>query len=185
MGQAFLMNQKRLSNDKYQRPKKWLPIPAFDSNKDEIYILMAVYETDFNPVAFTMQGAYSVDWGDGSSVENFASGVTASHIIDWADISSDTYFSERGYRQALIHIYANRGTITNINFDAKHSLASVNTSSGILEINGNVNSYNTLLLAGNNVHHQMMEIFSMAGISNATDISYTLQDVILCSLFLY
>ncbi|MFA4960017.1 MAG: hypothetical protein WC535_09040, partial [Candidatus Cloacimonas sp.] len=166
MGQAFLMNQKRLSNDKYQRPKKWLPIPAFDSNKDEIYILMAVYETDFNPIALKMQGDYSVDWGDGSAVEAFSSNTIAEHIFDWEDIPSATYFEDRGYRQALIRVYGDRSTIYYIDFNVRHSAVSSNSiSSTILEINGNVNSYWGLVFPGwsANVSHNELEIISMRG----------------------
>ncbi len=176
MGQAFLMGQKKISAKPYRRPNEWLPIPAFESGKDEIYVLMAVYETDFNPIAFTISGDYTVNWGDGSAEESITGGTKAQHIFDWTDISSDTYFADRGYRQVLIRIYANSGMITSINFNVRHdNIATANPSSTILEINGKVSSCSSLAITDyeeNIIYHGLLEIFNIEGTITQTDMSY-------------
>ena len=134
--------QKAKSKNSWNRPGDWRPLPAPSS--EGFSGLHAVWENDSNFVAFTVAGAYTVDWGDGA-VENLASGATANHIYSWADLPASSLTS-RGYRQAIIRITPQSGAnLTSINLHVKHSQAGLVSaySSGWLEL-----KYNTPSLTG-------------------------------------
>jgi surface protein len=162
----------------WQRPSDWLPIPAFDPAYDEVYILMAIYETDLNPIAFIFGGAYSVDWGDGTS-DNYASDATAEHNYDWADIPSSTLTSE-GFRQVLIRVCCTTDTMRTINFNIGHSLiASTFATSGIMEIYGNFVQITSLTISGSTmlVRHNCLRSIKFIGRITQTDMSYKFQSL--------
>lgn len=134
---------KAKSKNSWNRPGDWLPLTAPTSQG--FAGLHAVWENDSNFVAVTVAGAYTVDWGDGSAVENLATGATAQHIYSWSDLPASSLTS-RGYRQAIIRITPQSGAdLTNINLNVKHSQAGlVNSySTGWLEL-----KYNTPSLTG-------------------------------------
>ena len=58
------------------RPSDWLAIPEVFPVEQKITALFAVFDNSSNFVAFTISGAYTVDWGDGT-IQNFAAGATA------------------------------------------------------------------------------------------------------------
>lgn len=159
----------------WQRPSDWLPIPAFDPAYDEVYILMAVYETDFNPIAFIFGGAYTVDWGDGNS-DSYASGATAEHNYDWAYIPSSTLSSE-GFRQVLIRVYCTTDTMRTINFNVRHpSFSYAYSASGILEIIGNFSSIDSLAISVSspNIRHFCVRNIELYGVITQTSMAYML-----------
>jgi hypothetical protein len=102
------------------RPTDWLAIPSTTTGEQVFYGLFAVQNVTFgNFVAFSFAGNYTVDWGDGSALENVNSGVTAQHQYDWANVSNVT---SEGFRQALIKVTPQAGqNLTNINLQRAHS----------------------------------------------------------------
>jgi hypothetical protein len=130
---------------------------------------MAIYETDLNPIAFIFSGAYSVDWGDGTS-DSYASGATAEHNYEWADIPSSTLTSE-GFRQVLIRVYCTTDTMRTINFNVRHTAVSnSNASTGILDIVGNYVTITSLIFAGpsyNILHTNITRIDLIGSIASA------------------
>jgi hypothetical protein len=92
----------------YVRPTDWLAMPTIAATEQKIAMLVAVYDIEPNWVTFTVAGACTVDWGDGSALENFASAAQASHTYVYANISSSTLTS-RGYRQAIITVTPQAG----------------------------------------------------------------------------
>jgi surface protein len=81
-----------------------------------------VYDTDANYVAFSAAGAYTVDWGDGTSTSH-ATGTTAQKLYDYSTIPSST-LSERGYRQVLITITPQSGqNLTSFNMQVLDTTA--------------------------------------------------------------
>lgn len=92
----------------WDRPASWLNFPPVVDTDEVIYFLYPVTNTDYNTATITVQGAYIVDWGDGS-VENFASGATATHNYSYASISSAT-ITPFGYRQAIIKVTPQAGS---------------------------------------------------------------------------
>jgi surface protein len=88
--------------NEWQRPNDWIAIPSIASGEQVFYGLVAVYDViDGNRVAFTFAGNYTVDWGDGSALENVLSGVKAEHSYSYASVSNPT---SEGWRQALIKV---------------------------------------------------------------------------------
>jgi hypothetical protein len=92
----------------YVRPTDWLAMPTIAATEQKIAMLVAVYDIEPNWITFTVAGAYTVDWGDGSAPENFAASTTASHTYVYANISSATA-TIRGYRQAIITVTPQAG----------------------------------------------------------------------------
>jgi surface protein len=102
----------------YQRPADWLEIDSLVVDLDEKFVgLYAIYE-DSNFISVKVTGAYTVDWGDGI-VENYTSGVQCYHQYDYADFVGTE--STRGYRQAIVTVTPNGGTLTNIDLQKKHN----------------------------------------------------------------
>lgn len=104
----------------WTRPLDWLALPTIGASDQKCAMLVAIYNTTANYVAFSATGNYTVDWGDGIS-ENVNTGVTAQHRYNWADISNTTLTSE-GFRQALVIVTPQAGqTLTNIDFQKRHT----------------------------------------------------------------
>jgi surface protein len=104
----------------WRRPADWLALPTLTTGQQKLVGLFAVDQGNSNLVAFTVAGAYTVDWGDGTT-EDFASGVTAERNILWENVSSSTLTSN-GYRQTIITITPQAGqTLTSIDLDVRHS----------------------------------------------------------------
>ena len=87
----------------WTRPDDWLAT-SVTTGEQKIQILVAVgpnttVETDR---AFTVRclGATTIDWGDGSAPENFASNAIAKHIFDPTSLTT----TSDGWKQALVTI---------------------------------------------------------------------------------
>lgn len=94
------------------RPTDWLTMPT--PGAQEVIGLMAVYNDDGNYIAFNCQGAYTVDWGDGTAPVNYASNTVASYQHTFASLPSGTTTS-KGFRQALVRITPQAGqNLTNV-----------------------------------------------------------------------
>lgn len=105
----------------WERPSDWLPMPDVLATEQKVVGLVAITNTTANHLSIQCQGAYTVDWGDGSSPANFTSGSTASKNIAWGDISGST-LTTRGYRQALVIITPQSGqNLTLIDFKISFS----------------------------------------------------------------
>lgn len=90
------------------RPADWLPIPAPASGTQMFKGLLAIFPDDGNMIAVNAYANYTVDWGDGSPPENFATNVKAYHTYDYASISDATICS-RGYKQVVVTITPQSG----------------------------------------------------------------------------
>lgn len=107
--------------NEWVRPSDWLPITKPDGTSQKVVGLFAVFDSDTNYVAFAANGNYTVDWGDGSAPENYASGAQCQHKYNFASISSSTTTAE-GYRQVIITITPQSGqNLSSINFQKYHS----------------------------------------------------------------
>lgn len=94
--------------DYWIRPSDWLAMTTVSATEQKFVGLFAVFDQPNNYIAVSAQGAYTVDWGDGSSPANFASGTVASNNYSYSSISSSTTTS-RGYRQVLVTITMQAG----------------------------------------------------------------------------
>jgi hypothetical protein len=120
----------------YQRPADWLNLPVLSEGDQKLVGLYAVYNTDTNFISFKCQGAYTVDWGDGSVSENIDSNVMAYHNYSYASFD-DTSLCSRGYRQSIVTITPQEGqNLTKIDLGKSHNQAGLPSvySSGWLDI---------------------------------------------------
>ena len=120
---AFLQS----ATSTWVRPGDWLEIDSLVTAGEQKTVgLYAIYPNNntlgmTNKVAFTVTGNHTIDWGDGSALENVNSNVQAEHTYNYDNISSATACS-RGYRQVRITITPQSGqNITNLQFGKKHS----------------------------------------------------------------
>lgn len=115
----IILNKQRVIStaptpkQQWTRPSDWLDMPAMSQGDEKICMLVNVGEKSHTLLHFACQGAYTVDWGDGTTVQNFADDANAEHDFDWANISPSTLTSE-GYRQCIVTITPQSGSqITN------------------------------------------------------------------------
>jgi len=106
--------------EEWVRPSDWLDLPTINDSEDKVVGLFAVFDDESNFVAVRFQGNYTVDWGDGTS-ENVNSNVTAQHLYDFNDANLDGTLTSRGYKQAIITITPNGGTLTSCELQIDHS----------------------------------------------------------------
>jgi hypothetical protein len=144
------LSQKSLSANNFQvdwvRNPYWLELPDI-SNEEAIVILMRVDNSSTIP-QFRCQQNYTVDWGDGSSPEDFNNNSVAEHIYDYNDANS-TNENELGYRQVIIKITPQPGSnLTKFNVGGSSTYLQLNYPKKFLEIKINAQNINNLNFSG-------------------------------------
>lgn len=115
------------------RPEEWLPLPELTEGQERLVGLYRVNNASNQCVAFTVRGAYTVDWGDGSS-NDYAAGAKAEHTYTFGDLDPDSETPE-GWRQAIISITPQAGAaLTDINLTSVHSIGAGNYTSWWLDV---------------------------------------------------
>lgn len=139
-------------SEDWVRPTEWLALPANVDGVQKVSFLLAIQDTDSEIIAFSMQGDYTVDWGDGT-VENFASGTKAEHKYTYSDtdLNSDTV-ATFGYKQCIVTIIPQVGN--NLTVIDLHQHISLYVSTvwkfNILDIHINAQYCTNLWLGCNN-----------------------------------
>ena len=160
----------------WTRPADWLDLPAIVAGEDKISILHAVWDNDSNFVAFTISGAFTVDWGDGSAEANFSAGATAEHTYDYADLAGSE--STLGYRQAVLTITPQSGQqLTSVDFNVKHSTAGLTSgySAGFLDAHISLPNITAFTWRGTNVLQSTTLHLAVAGFGEITSMSSMFQ----------
>ena len=106
------------------RPPQWLAMPSLST---EGFIgLIAITNDDSNYVALMCQGAYSVDWGDGTGPHNFANAAVAQNQYNFSTFDpSNLTLTNQGYKQALITVTPqSANTLIIVNLQQKHTALS-------------------------------------------------------------
>lgn len=119
----------------WTRPADWVSLTTVTSSEEKFVGLHAVHP-DSNFLSLSAAGAYTVNWGDGVT-ENFASGVVASHIYNYATYDvTNTTLSSLGYKQVLVTVTPQAGQqLTALNLHQKHAQAGLLAyNSGFLDI---------------------------------------------------
>ena len=181
------------------RPVDWLNLPELLSTDQKMVGLFAVWPGTGNVVAMTCRGAYTVNWGDGTT-ENVADNTLVNHTYDYADADLAGTECTRGYKQAIVTVTAQGGSnLTTIVLDVTPTVPTgvvAGTGTGWLDISisssllttltlfstGNVRGYllekvtivshgltSTASLFANCPKLQSVSNFSMAGITDATN----------------
>jgi surface protein len=151
----------------YQRPADWLEIDSLVVDLDEKFVgLYAIYE-DSNFISLSAAGNYTVDWGDGV-VENYNSGIQCYHQYDYADFIGTE--STRGYRQAVVTVTPDGGTLTNIDLLKKHSQPDLQLyTTNWLDIKMSGSNVSSIVTSGYlTVYPGILEQFSFIGTNNLT-----------------
>jgi surface protein len=159
----------------WQRPSDWIAIPSIAPGEQVFYGLMAVYNViGGNRVAFTFAGNYTVDWGDGTPLENVLSGVKAQHSYDYSTVSNPT---SEGWRQALIKVIpTGAANITRVDLQQTSTGIAVGKNSQFMDIvmsvpNVTGASTNLVIGTGTTVFHRVVEriwIKEIGAINNMT-----------------
>jgi hypothetical protein len=130
------------------------------------YGLHAVFDHGSNFATIRCTGAFTVDWGDGSSPVNVASNTTAEYNYSYAAGGLGAVTS-RGYKTAIVTVTPQAGeTLSAIDLSLKH------TQSGL--VNGHSSQWLDMRLAMNNVgtvttfvnsnwRHRLLERFEWVG----------------------
>ena len=160
------------SGGAWVRPADWLALTTPDISEQKIVGLHAVLPGN-NWVAFTLSGAYTVDWGDGNT-ENFAAGATAYRNLAWSSYDTST-LTTRGYRQAIITITPQSGhDITSWNFFVKHNQPGLANgySTGWLDMRLCTPHVTSATFSGGSgvIYHRMVEKFEQVGASSLTNL---------------
>jgi hypothetical protein len=151
---------------RYVRPSDWLTLPTVNVGDQKVVGLIAVHAGGSNQVAINAAGAYTVNWGDGSSPENVATGVTIQHSMSYAGVSGTE--CSRGYRQAIVTITPQAGqNLTTIDLTIQGTGVYASTPSNWLDIKMAGANVATLKISSNAaVTARMLEQFEYVGPSN-------------------
>jgi hypothetical protein len=148
------------------RPSDWPALPAVADTDQVFYGLHAVFDHESNFATIRCTGAFTVDWGDGSSPVNVASNTTAEYNYSYAAAGLGAVTS-RGYKTAIVTVTPQDGeTLSAIDLSLKH------TQSGL--VNGHSSQWLDMRLAMNNVGtvttyvnanwlHRLLERFEWVG----------------------
>jgi surface protein len=157
--------------------------PIITSSEQKISLLMPVFEQNSNFLAFTISGAYTVDWGDGVT-ENIASGVKAQHAYSYTDPDLNATVTSDGYKMAVVIITPQSGqNITSVNFNQKYTLTNsvFPDSSPILEIRLSCPNLTSLSLgssAANSVFCKNLVNFSGINMGLLSNLSHSFGNLI-------
>ena len=133
------------------RPSDWLAMPTVTTSEQKFVGLLAITNDNSNYIslsATTSSGTFTVDWGDGSSTQTFASNAAAEHQYTYSSISSSS-LSSRGYRQVIVTVTPTTANLTGINLQKRHSRFTANISATPwLDITINGSSINSITIGG-------------------------------------
>lgn len=154
------------------RPSDWLAMPTIGTQ--EFIGLLAITDDESNHIALTCAGAYTVDWGDGTS-QNVASGVKAEKSYTYSSISNST-ISTRGYKQVLVRVTPQAGqNLTAVNLQQQNAILAKAHTVGWLEIAIKGSNITSIVLGGTTVYMYMCEnvdIYSMGSITVLQQLFY-------------
>jgi surface protein len=146
----------------WTRPSEWWDMPSFAPNEQKIAMLVPVYSNGSNYLSFTIAGAYTVDWGDGSAPENFASGTRCQKEYNFftgdyyplPDPEPSVIPTWNGANLAIVVITPQAGQdITSANFNQKFAASGLGTvpdTSPIIELVISAPNMTSLSLGNNN-----------------------------------
>ena len=140
------------------RPADWLSLPIVAESDQKFVGLHAVYPENANFVALSANGAYTVDWGDGTTT-NYAAGVVAERNIDYNAAALAGSECSRGYRQAIITVTPQSGqSLTRMSLAVKHSQTGLQTyATGWLDCAASLHETGTFSLYLSTIGHRRLE----------------------------
>lgn len=174
LGSTLVASGKSGSGAEWIRPADWLSLPNVVATDQVFYGLVAIHDAEANPVAIRCSGAYTVDWGDGTTA-NIASGTTAEKNYSYSSTALSGTLTERGYKQAVVKITPQTGqALSSIDLSFRHSLysATADRSTKWLDIKlamNNAGVCTTYTFGSNGGTHLMLENFDWVGTNSQTN----------------
>src|SRR3954447_11334554 len=145
----------------WQRPSDWPTLPPAIPNEQKIAALYAVFDHDDNRCRFQIQGAYTVDWGDGV-VEPLASNTICNHVYDFNDPDLGAVTSE-GFKIAVVTITPTTGSLTVLDFSTNGAAGNPGFTTGWLEMRISGPNVTSMSLGGGpKQSHRMLRHFEWA-----------------------
>ena len=128
------------------RPSDWPALPAIGNH--EFAGLLSVWDVpDGNRVALSVSvvGGFTVDWGDGTTPDTWASGATAQHQYDYADTDLGAVTST-GCKTALVRVTSTTpGAAWSVfSLQKRHSALTVIHEAGWLDVSVTGSALSTL-----------------------------------------
>ncbi len=149
--------QRMQRNSGFVRPSDWPAIWDGESEIEKAEMVIGVWPQPTsgtgNRIAIKAQGAFTIDWGDGSTPENFASGATAEHIYDYAN--TNLVPCSEGYKTAKLVLTPQSGqSITLLDLSQRPSAVIANGNyhwaNPILDFVGRLPSLTSLTIYNSN-----------------------------------
>jgi hypothetical protein len=160
----------------WTRPKEWPGLPAVAATDQVFRGLHAVFDHEANFATIRCTGAYTVDWGDGSSPVNVASNTTAQYNYSYsASGLSSSSVSRLGYKTATVTVTPQSGqTLSVIDISQKHTQTGLvnGSSSQWLDIRLAMNNVGTVIANNSNWPARIMQRFEWVG-GSSTQTSYS------------
>ena len=148
------------NNPGYVRPADWPALTAIPDGTQKISVLVAIFPSGGNFLAFIAGGNYTVDWGDGTS-DSASSGVQTNHTYDYNNVNLSAV-TTRGYKCATVAITpTGAANLTSTSFNIRPAVTGINSSINyqvpILEIYINAPNMTTFNLGNNVLKFNLLE----------------------------
>lgn len=119
----------------WTRPADWLTMPTVSPTEQKVVILFAIKENHHNYITLRYQSHYTVDWGDGTTPQNYNSNAVAEYSYDFTNTVFNGTVTSEGYKQAIITITPQAGqNLTYVTGNVGHSANPTIDSFSFLEI---------------------------------------------------
>jgi len=171
-------NTSGLPQINYERPAGWIALPSVTADSQQIVGAFAVYDNESNVCALQIQGAYDVDWGDGTT-GSYSSSAVAVKRYDQATYAGLTSDVVRGYKTVLIKITPNGNqNLTYVDLVATPTGITgwrITSSSNWLDIKMSAPNLVTLVVSRwfvTNISNRMLETFEFIGTAPITSFTF-------------
>ena len=147
------------------RPTDWPSLPSVAATDQVFRGLHAVFDHGSNFATIRCTGAFTVDWGDGSSPVNVASNTTAEYNYNYSASGLGSVTS-RGYKTAIVTVTPQAGqTLSVIDIGQKHTQAGLasNRNSQWLDMRLAMNNSGTVTTYNSTWLHRLLEQFEWIG----------------------
>lgn len=159
------------SSGGYVPPSDWLELPSITAGENKFAGVVAVWDVSTNYITVDVtvdSGTWSVDWGDGNTQTEIASGTVAEHNLTYDGAAGD--LTTRGYKTALVVVTTSGGNITGIDLTNRHSDASDSYISPWLNIRLAGSSISTFNIAGSQTTIGALEQLDFVGSNSITNL---------------
>lgn len=163
------------------RPADWLALPVINATDEKAAALVAIYADGSTYASYSSSAATNVDWGDGSSVQAVPANTLVSHLYSYAGRAGTT--SSRGFRQAVMVITPQSGSLGTMNFTRVLAAENAATPSPIVELVVNSPTATGILLtpaSGTilaNLEHLKLHLPLVTSFTNGLQNAYALRKI--------